>query len=110
MAIDLATWVIDDARFGAPVVFVSLPRSQVNYFKVLLESYEGIAAFRTQIPEHEPGRALVAVLIAPSFVAAVASVLEETVADADVRLRRPSAADLDKLHGDLTSGTAEDPD
>lgn len=109
MAIDIEAFSVSDPRFGAPVVFVSLPRHEVNYFKVLLESYEGIAAFRTQNPEHEPGRALVAILLAPDASADVAAVLVETIETAAVTLYRPSAADLDALEAALFSDAVEDP-
>lgn len=90
-----------DPFLGAHVVFVSLPREQVIFFKVLLESYEGIAAYRTQDPEHEPGRALVAVLVPPDFAAEAAAVLASTIESAGVEIRPASREDLRTLYSSL---------
>jgi hypothetical protein len=102
-ASDFSRVSISDPRFGGPVVFVSLARPQVIYFKVLLESYEGIASFRTQDPEHEPGRGLVAILVAEGFAADLVAVLAETADSVDLRPYAPSAAEIDTLYTVLTT-------
>ncbi len=86
-----------DPTFGVHVVFVSLPRREAVYFTVLLESYEGIASFRTQDPEHVPGRTLVAVLIPPDFAHDAVAVLEETARTSGVTQHAPTPADLIEL-------------
>jgi hypothetical protein len=90
-----------DAELGVHVVFVSVPRAEVIFVKVLLESYEGIAAYRTQNAEHLPGRALIAVLAPPDFVADTRRVLTEIAETADVVAYAPTEADLAKLYSDL---------
>lgn len=93
-----------DPALGVHVVFVSVPREEVIFVKVLLESYEGITAYRTQNAEHLPGRALIAVLAPPDFVADTRRVLAEIVETADVVAYAPSAADLAQLYADLFDG------
>ena len=90
-----------DAALGVHVIFVSVPRAEVIFVKLLLESYEGIAAYRTQNAEHLPGRALIAVLAPPDFVADTRRVLAEITETADVVAYAPTAADLAKLYADL---------
>jgi hypothetical protein len=91
-----------DAELGVHVLFVSVPRAEVIFVKLLLESYEGIAAYRTQDAEHLPGRALIAVLPPPDFVADTCRVLAELVESADAVAYAPTAADLAKLYADLS--------
>lgn len=90
-----------DRELGVHVFFVSVPRAEVIFVKLLLESYEGIAAYRTQNAEHVPGRALIAVLAPPDFVPDTHRVLVELVESADVVPYAPTAADLTKLYADL---------
>jgi len=98
-----------DAAFGVHVIFVSVPRKEAVYLTVLLESYEGIASFRTQEPEHAPGRTLVAILVPPDFARDAVTVLEETVATSDLTQHTPTLEDLIALRvalevGDETAG------
>ena len=90
-----------DPRLGVHVIFVSVPRAEVIFVKVLLESFEGVAAYRTQNAEHVPGRALIAVLAPPDFVDDTRRILAEIVETADVVAYAPTAADLTKLYADL---------
>lgn len=90
-----------DPELGVHVVFVSVPREEVIFVKVLLESYEGITAYRTQNAEHLPGRALIAVLAPPDFLADTRRVLAEIIETADVVAHAPTAADLAQLYADL---------
>jgi hypothetical protein len=90
-----------DRELGVHVIFVSVPREEVIFIKILLESYEGITAYRTQNPEHLPGRALIAVLAPPDFVADTRRVLAEIIETADVVAYPPTPADLAKLYADL---------
>ena len=86
-----------DSAFGVHVIFVSIPRREAVFFTVLLESYEGIASFRTQNPEHAPGRVLVAILIPPDFAHDAVAVLEETARTSGVTQHSPTPADLIEL-------------
>jgi hypothetical protein len=95
-----------DPRLGVHVVFVSVPREEVIFVKVLLESFEGVAAYRTQNAEHRPGRALIAVLAPPDFVADTRSILAELVDTAGVIAHAPTPAELDKLYADLFDSEA----
>jgi hypothetical protein len=90
-----------DARLGVHLVFVSVPREEVIFVTVLLESFEGIAAHRTQDPEHVPGRALIAVLAPPDFVEDTRRILAEIVESADVVVHAPTSVEIEKLYGDL---------
>ena len=109
MMSDPATIVVPevDPRLGACVVFVSIPRAEVIFFKVLLESYEGVAAYRTQNPEHVPGRALVAVLVAPDFAADAAEILAEMRASAGIEPHAASRTDLETLYAVLADSESE---
>jgi hypothetical protein len=82
-----------DATFGVHVLFVSIPRHEAVYLTVLLESYEGLVSFRTQAPEHEPGRALLAVLIPPDFARDAVAVLEGAVETAGLTQHSPAPDD-----------------
>ena len=86
-----------DPAFGAHVVFVSVPRKEAVYLTVLLESYEGIASFRTQDPEHAPGRTLVAILIPTDFAHDAIAVLEEVATTAGLTQHLPTPADWIEL-------------
>jgi hypothetical protein len=90
-----------DARLGAHVIFVSVPREEVLFVKVLLESYEGIAAYRTQDAEHVPGRALIAVLTPPDFVEDARRVLGEMGDSADLTAHAPTTQEIERLYADL---------
>ncbi len=93
-----------EPSLGVHVVFLSTPREEVIFVKVLLESYEGIASYRTQNPEHVPGRALIAVLVAPDFADDAASVLEEIVASTGAEPHTPEVDDLIGLQVSLEPG------
>jgi len=82
-----------DAKLGVHVIFVSVPREEVIFVKVLLESFEGVAAYRTQDPRHRPGRALIAVMAPPDFVEDVRNILAEIVESADVKIHEPTPAE-----------------
>jgi hypothetical protein len=82
-----------DPTFGVHVLFVSVPRHEAVYLTVLLESYEGLVSFRTQAPEHEPGRALLAVLVPPDFAEDAVAVLEGAVATAGLTQHSPTPDD-----------------
>jgi hypothetical protein len=97
-----------DPHLGARVAFVSLPRQDVLYFKVLLESYEGVAAYRTQEPHHAPGRALVAVLVAPDFAAAAVRILAEARDTVGAEIRAGSRAELAALYAALAESDVLD--
>jgi len=90
-----------DPRLGAHVIFVSVPREQVLFVKVSLESYEGVAAYRTQDPEHAPGRALIAVLTPTDFVEDARRILAEMRESADVTAHAPTQQEIEKLYADL---------
>lgn len=93
-----------DAKLGVHVIFISVPREEVIFVKVLLESFEGIAAYRTQNAEHVPGRALIAVLAPPDFVNDTRRVLAEIAETAGVVAHAPAPAELAKLYSDLFDG------
>jgi hypothetical protein len=97
-----------DARLGVHVIFVSVPREEVIFVKVLLESFEGVAAYRTQDAEHVPGRALIAVLAPPDFVADTRRILAEIRESADLVAHAPTPAELEKLNSDLFDSGASD--
>ena len=86
------------------MIFISVPREEVIFVKLLLESFEGIAAYRTQNAEHVPGRALIAVLAPPDFVNDTRAVLAEIAETADVVAHAPAPAELAKLYSDLFDG------
>jgi hypothetical protein len=90
-----------DPALGAHPLFVSVARAEVLYFKVLIESFEGVACYRTQDPEHRPGRALIAVLVAPDFAADAAAIIGEAAASADIEQHTPEPADLIALYAAL---------
>ena len=90
-----------DPALGAHALFVSVARAEVIYFKVLLVSFEGVAAYRTQDPEHVPGRALIAVLVAPDFADDAAAIVAEAAAAADIVQHTPEPADLIALYAAL---------
>lgn len=90
-----------DAKLGVHVIFVSVPRAEVIFVKVLLESFEGVAWDRTQDAEHVPGRALIAVLAPPDFVEDTRRILAEIVETAGVVAHAPTPAELAKLYADL---------
>jgi len=90
-----------DPKLGVHVIFVSVPREEVIFVKVLLESFEGVAAYRTQDAEHVPGRALIAVLAPPDFLDDTRRILAEIVETADVVAVAPTPADLARLYADL---------
>lgn len=90
-----------DASLGVHVIFISVPREEVIFVKVLLESFEGVAAYRTQDAEHVPGRALIAVLVPPDFGEDARRILAEIVEQGDLVAREPTAAELAKLYSDL---------
>jgi len=90
-----------DARLGVHVLFVSVPRAEVLFVKILLESFEGVAAYRTQDAEHVPGRALIAVLAPPDFVTDTRCILAEIRESADVVTHAPTPGELAKLYADL---------
>jgi hypothetical protein len=90
-----------DARLGACAIFVSVPRQEVLFVKVLLESFEGVAAYRTQDAEHAPGRAMIAVLAPPDFVEDARRILEEIRESANVVAHVPTPAELARLYADL---------
>lgn len=90
-----------DPRLGVHVLFISVPREEVIFVKVLLESFEGVAAYRTQDAEHVPGRALIAVLAPADFVADTRKILAEILESADVVVHMPTPEDLETLYSDL---------
>ena len=90
-----------DPALGTYPLFVSVARAEVIYLKVLLESFEGVACFRTQDPEHVPGRALVAVLAAPDFADDLLAILSEAAASADIVQHVPEPVDLIALYAAL---------
>lgn len=90
-----------DPRLGAHVIFVSVPREDVLFIKVSLESYEGVAAYRTQNAEHAPGRALIAVLTPPDFVEDARRILGEMRDSADVTAHAPTTQEIEQLYADL---------
>ena len=90
-----------DPALGAHPLFVSVARAEVIYFKVLLESFEGIACYRTQNAEHHPGRALIVVLVAPDFAADAIAIVEEAAATADILQHQAEPDDLIRLYAAL---------
>ena len=90
-----------DASLGVHVIFVSVPRPEVIFLKVLLESFEGVAAFRTQDAEHVPGRGLVAVLAPPAFAADAVAILDEIVDSTGLTQHTATPADLIALYAAL---------
>jgi hypothetical protein len=93
-----------EPSLGVHAVFLSTPREEVIYVKVLLESYEGVASYRTQNPEHEPGRALIAVLVAPDFARDATAVLEAIAATTGAVQHTAGAAELTGLQISLEPG------
>jgi len=90
-----------DPRLGVHVLFISVPREEVIFVKVLLESFEGVAAYRTQDAEHLPGRALIAVLAPSDFVTDTRKILSEIIESANVVVHASTPEDLETLYSDL---------
>ena len=93
-----------EPSLGVHVVFLSTPREEVIYVKVLLESYEGIASYRTQNSEHVPGRALIAVLVAPDFADDATAALQEIVASTGAVQHAAGPVELTGLQISLEPG------
>jgi|GEM_PF-739772 len=72
-----------DPQGGVYTLFFSTPRPQIAYFKLMIESYEGIAVGRTMQRFYDQARtrSLIVVMAVPDFIAAATALLEELAAE-----------------------------
>ena len=86
-----------DAALGVYTLFFSVPRRDIVFFKLLIESYEGIASGRSMQRFLDGGddRALEVVLAVPDFIDAARAVLA-CLLDATGSVQLPSTPELRK--------------
>jgi hypothetical protein len=90
-----------DPALGVHPVFLSVPRADLIYIKVLLESFEGIGVMRSEEPIYGPGRALVVLLIVPDSVADAVKLLNEARGVTDLALEPVAGERIERLRKDL---------
>ncbi len=86
-----------EERLGVHAVFFTVPRPEVVYVKLLIESYEGIGIARSMEPNFERGIALLVLLAVPDFAALTAGVLAELTQAGIVTIVEPTAEMRDEL-------------
>jgi hypothetical protein len=91
-----------DPTLGLYCIFLSVARREVVDFKLLVESYEGIAVARSLDPRLEPSRALVCLLAVADSIEATRAMLAGLAAEGyDARVIAADAAMLAKARTDL---------
>jgi hypothetical protein len=97
-----------DPELGVHPVFLSVPRADLIYLKILLESFEGIGVMRSEEPFYGSGRALVVLLIVPDSAADAVNLLNEACEVTDLALEPVARDRLKRLRKDLL-GELENP-
>jgi hypothetical protein len=90
-----------DPELGVHPVFLSVPRADLIYIKILLESFEGIGVMRSEEPFYGPGRALVVLLIVPDSAADAVKLLNEARGVTDLALELVAGERIERLRKDL---------
>jgi hypothetical protein len=90
-----------DEELGVHPVFVSLPREDLIYLKVLLESFEGIGVMRSEEPFYESNRALVVLLIVPDSAADALRLLNEVRGVTALAVESVERSRIERLRRDL---------
>ena len=89
-----------DPELGVHPVFLSVPRADLIYIKILLESFEGIGVMRSEEPFYCPGRALIVLLIVPDSVAYAVKLLNEARGVTDLGLEPVAGERIERLRRD----------
>jgi hypothetical protein len=97
MTPDADPFFVYDADLGVWVSFLALPRKDVIFVKLMLESYEALAMARTVDPHWEDGIALIVVFSVNDFIETTRIVMAELVETTGARPVPPGDGHLDEL-------------
>jgi len=97
-----------DPALGVCALFVSAPRRNLTYLKLILESYEGVGVARTEIPFYGDDRALVVFLLVPDFFDVAETVVRHLESEVDLRREDVSEKIRAALRDDLVAQLADD--
>ena len=90
-----------DPRLELHPLFFALPPDDVNYVKIIFESYECFGVVRTQDTEYAAGYVLLVLLLVPDFIGPALEVTRELAAQVDMTFPTPTRAMLEELRCDL---------
>ena len=93
-----------DEKLGVYTLFVEIPRSEIVFFHLVVESWEDLAVARTmeRYSEGDRTRAVVVVLAVPDFIDETLRRLERLMGDAGACRVDAPAALRDALRRDLS--------
>lgn len=99
-----------DPALGVHPVFVDLPRAEVVYFRLVVESWEHVAIPRTvqRWSTEDRERCLVVALVVPDFVEPALRWMARLAAEVDARPVVPDAQMLADLRRDLLADSPGD--
>jgi len=78
-----------DDELGLHPLFFELPRDNVNFVKIIFESYESCGVVRAQDTAYAPGRVLMVVMLVPDFVGDGLRVAGELACELDMTFPAP---------------------
>lgn len=106
-----------DQALGVYPIFVRVPRAEIAYFRLIVESWENLAVVRTMQRFHEPqgsrlakgerGQAVVVVLAVPDFIEACVRGLERLCAEVDAVRLEATEERREAVRRDLLGGVAD---
>lgn len=96
-----------DPVLGVYTLFFVIPRAEVVYFRLIIESWEDCAVPRTmdRFLESDRARSVVVALAVPDFLVSSVRRLTRLCAEIDGRQIRSTPALREKLRRDLLDGT-----
>ncbi len=92
-----------DEQLGLCALFVSAPRRDLTYVKVVLESYEGVGVARTERPFLTQDRALLVLLLVPDFLDVARRLIKHFEAEVGLRIEVVDDTMREELRHDLLS-------
>ena len=97
-----------DAELGVHPAFIVVPKKDLLYVKLVLESYECFGVMRSQDSEFTELKALIVLLLVPDFVAHAEVVLNELAAEVGADSIDAEPEWLRVLRDDLLSELADE--
>lgn len=90
-----------DPVLGVYCVYALVPRPQIVFYKILIESYETLGVARSLEPHYRPGWALTCMLAVPDSMSQVVRVYDEMAEQIELQVVEPNDAMRTKAHDDI---------